>query len=834
MDQSVFRRCSGFTEIIYNASNCLTAGDAEKPVFNELPNLRKIVIGKNVEFLPNNLFANCYSTQFIRSNVEEPPTIGGPNAFFGINKEISVGVPCGTQEDYEEAAYWSEFTNYTESEYQLTVRSNPSYLGKAVIVQHPICNNSRCIVRARPERGCRFVNWTCNSEEVTQIISYAFDLNEDKVMVANFAPHKVFTGGGVGTFVWSNPSNWEPEGVPTDTMAVDIQANVIIDTDVSVGSVFNFSDKVLTVMPDVVLTVNQTLKTSNASGIVVEDGGQIVHHNEGALATVKKTVEAYDATKDNWNLISFPLADTGCVTSVTNMLSNDYDLYYYDEPTHYWINQEYAENGFDQLEAGKGYLYANSGCITYDFENGNLDGWTTIDADGDGHNWEYVSNDGFSHNGTGHIESASYINYVGPLTPDNYFVSPRVVFTPASEISFWACAKDNGYAAEHFSIAISLAGNNDASDFNTIQEWTMSAKSNRTIGSWYQYTVYLGDYEGLTGYVAIRHFDCTDMFYLIVDEITLSNVHSYVPLSFKGELEKGNAVVNIPLSYTETAGNLKGFNLVGNPFVHNVTSYAGMNVAEGCFRLNETKDNLIVSEVSEALPLKPAEGFFVKATDVGASITFNPGRSRGETERKGFVNLELREKGKLIDRLIVKREGEPLEKLMLKGNGTRLYALQDRQEVAIVPCEGNEQPFSFKASKNGKYAISVDADDMEFTYLHLIDNLTGNDVNLLVEPSYTFEAKTTDYALRFKLVFATGSSEDPESDLFAFLNNSGNLTIFGIEGTATLQVVDVLGHMLYSETFSGSYEKKLNVAPGVYMLRLINGNDVKVQKIVVR
>jgi len=40
--------------------------------------------------------------------------------------------------------------------------------------------------------------------------------------------------------------------------------------------------------------------------------------------------------------------------------------------------------------------------------------------------------------------------------------------------------------------------------------------------------------------------------------------------------------------------------------------------------------------------------------------------------------------------------------------------------------------------------------------------------------------------------------------------------------------------MVSSNTFSGSYEQKLNVAPGVYMIRLINGNDVKVQKIVVK
>ena len=49
--------------------------------------------------------------------------------------------------------------------------------------------------------------------------------------------------------------------------------------------------------------------------------------------------------------------------------------------------------------------------------------------------------------------------------------------------------------------------------------------------------------------------------------------------------------------------------------------------------------------------------------------------------------------------------------------------------------------------------VTVNPEEVEFSYLHLIDNLTGNDVDLLATPSYSFEAKTTDYDLRFKLVF---------------------------------------------------------------------------------
>ena len=161
-----------------------------------------------------------------------------------------------------------------------------------------------------------------------------------------------------------------------------------------------------------------------------------------------------------------------------------------------------------------------------------------------------------------------------------------------------------------------------------------------------------------------------------------------------------------------------------------------------------------MSEISEENPLKPAEGFFVKATAAGASITFNPGRG-STAKQRGTIRVELMENDKLIDRLLVKTaEGQPLEKFSLNERRTRLFAQGERQELAIVPCEGNEQAVNFKAAKNGQYTISVNADGMDFSYLHLIDNLTGADVDLLAEPSYTFETKTSDYASRFKLVFS--------------------------------------------------------------------------------
>ena len=189
---------------------------------------------------------------------------------------------------------------------------------------------------------------------------------------------------------------------------------------------------------------------------------------------------------------------------------------------------------------------------TYNFDDSSMQEWTTIDADGDGYTWVLGSQtggiylvDGASLAGTGHnssedfVTSASYSNVVGALTPDNYLVSPKVKLT--GSFTFYACGQDANYAAEVFGVAVSTTGNTDAADFTMVQSWTMTAapslapapfakanqfrSSRRAQGTWYKYVVDLSSYGG-EGYVAIRHYGCSDEFLLDVDDITIDDVVS--------------------------------------------------------------------------------------------------------------------------------------------------------------------------------------------------------------------------------------------------------------------------------------------------------------------
>ena len=116
-------------------------------------------------------------------------------------------------------------------------------------------------------------------------------------------------------------------------------------------------------------------------------------------------------------------------------------------------------------------------------------------------------------------------------------------------------------------------------------------------------------------------------------------------------------------------------------------------------------------------------------------------------------------------------------------------------------------------------------------YLHLIDNMTGANIDMLQSSSYSFEAKTTDYDSRFKLVFVCGNTNDNNGS-FAFYSNGS--WVIANHGEATLQVIDFNGRILSSQQIEGCTETHINAASGIYMIRLMNGHDVKVQKIIIK
>jgi hypothetical protein len=246
---------------------------------------------------------------------------------------------------------------------------------------------------------------------------------------------------------------------------------------------------------------------------------------------------------------------------------------------------------------------------------------------------------------------------------------------------------------------------------------------------------------------------------------------------------------------------------------------------------------------TETSAVAAMEGVFVQATDEVQTVTFEAQTRGGEQAAIAYANLMVvGDNGAVIDNAILRFDGgQTLEKFSFREGSTKIYFPQDGKDYAIACAESTgEMPVNFKASENGTYTISVNVDNVELGYLHLIDNLTGADVDLLTGwgdarhcvSTYTFNAKTSDYESRFRLVFVAKGEEGPStgSDTFAYVSN-GNIIV---NGEGTLQVIDMLGHVLYTAEAHSAFRIPHSAFPfGVYVLRLIDGDNVRTQKIVV-
>jgi len=147
-------------------------------------------------------------------------------------------------------------------------------------------------------------------------------------------------------------------------------------------------------------------------------------------------------------------------------------------------------------------------------------GWTTIDADGDGNNWEHntVMDIINGHTGSGAATSYSKNYMTGDVyTPDNWLVSPPITLIGNSTLTFWRMVGYFAYA-EHYGVYISTTSATDPSAFTLLFEETPT----QSAYAWTSHTINLDNYTGNTVYIAFRHFNSTNKMVIALDDITVT------------------------------------------------------------------------------------------------------------------------------------------------------------------------------------------------------------------------------------------------------------------------------------------------------------------------
>lgn len=272
------------------------------------------------------------------------------------------------------------------------------------------------------------------------------------------------------------------------------------------------------------------------------------------------------------------------------------------------------------------------------------------------------------------------------------------------------------------------------------------------------------------------------------------------------------------LDYVDGAA-CAGFNLVGNPFGGEA------DVDRPYYKLDEETRSYFAPTL-ESGTLGLMEGVLVQATEPGQKVKFTAvlGGKRGNDIAS--ANVVLSSNGNAIDKAIVRFDGGMGLGKYQMNNSSKIYFPQENAEYAIANAETNEMPLNFKAETAGTYTISIKLNSSNIGYLHLIDKLTGEDVNLFTTPEYSFVGSPRDAENRFIVRFYETSAND------TFVYQYGSELI--VNGEGTLQVFDVMGRFVGSYEVNGSERISADqFANAVYVFRMI-GNDVKTQKIVVR
>ena len=225
--------------------------------------------------------------------------------------------------------------------------------------------------------------------------------------------------------------------------------------------------------------------------------------------------------------------------------------------------------------------------------------------------------------------------------------------------------------------------------------------------------------------------------------------HRGVELSFAGELRPSLPYYTKPVSVVDGEEyHFRGWNLVGNPFVCDAYLVDEDGSSLPYFRMNAAGKSF---EAVVSGAVAPMQGVFYEASGNGY-VYFT---RTAPAKKGGLLELSVSQEGDVVDNVIIRfGEGNTLKKLSFNEKSGKIYIEQDGNDYAVVNIGKASTDISFKAVEDAQYTITANTKNVKFDYLHLMDNLTGKDVDLLTTPNYTFEAHTKDLASRFRLSFS--------------------------------------------------------------------------------
>ena len=277
---------------------------------------------------------------------------------------------------------------------------------------------------------------------------------------------------------------------------------------------------------------------------------------------------------------------------------------------------------------------------------------------------------------------------------------------------------------------------------------------------------------------------------------------------------------------------LANFHLLGNPFTFDMNwdNVNVTNVVDGFAVVNNEGGYTYSDNNNRTIPV--GDGFFVIAIDENPSLTYNAVK-RTRSEKLSSLNVIATSnagKDNVVINLAGKSEG--FNKLQNFNDAiATVYVTESGKNYGIYNYDADVQEveLNFNANYMGNYTISIEPNG-KFEMVTLVDRFTGIETNMLVE-DYHFTAMSNVNTNRFIVKLKVNGQQTTDNSHFVY--QSGEDLIIDAEGT--VQIIDVMGRVLVSDDVE-STNNRINVSGfqnGTYMVRVINGNEVKVEKVVI-
>jgi hypothetical protein len=222
-------------------------------------------------------------------------------------------------------------------------------------------------------------------------------------------------------------------------------------------------------------------------------------------------------------------------------------------------------------------------------------------------------------------------------------------------------------------------------------------------------------------------------------------------MQLAGQLNPSNADISVPVTCQH--GLLPGFNLLGNPYTNNINinSVKFNNTPITSYYKAVGGSQLVAYTDADNDAIQPIEGFFVQVPADGTVYFNTPSRE----EQGSYIRLVLNKDEKMLDRAYLRmNDGATLNKAFVEGHPSLLYLSVDGQPYAVAPQGRQAYNLCFVPVEEGSFVIECNLLHTECDYLHLIDTFTGEEVDLLATPSYSFKASAHDSQNRFALVLS--------------------------------------------------------------------------------